>query len=105
MNPKMREWVKGKFCNGCRFETFKKVTMDPDKLFFVCLYHWFRKLAQLGGLDIFLDHFKVTPPGYVLIASLYALLLSCIWTLYEYPFDEKLMCVTFLALCFQVKRA
>ncbi|XP_037039116.1 putative odorant receptor 83c [Bradysia coprophila] len=71
--------------------------MEPDDLFYICVYHWFRKLAQISGLDIFLDDFRPTPPAYLLISSLYALFLSCVWTIYAYPFDEKLMCATFLA--------
>ncbi|XP_037031708.1 putative odorant receptor 83c [Bradysia coprophila] len=75
--------------------------MEPDDLFYTCVYHWFRQLAQLGGLDIFVDDFKVAPPAYCLISSLYALFLSCVWTIYAYPFDDKLMCCTFLAFCCQ----
>nr|QGW45413.1 odorant receptor 40 [Bradysia odoriphaga] len=71
--------------------------MEPDDLFYTCVYCWFRKLAKLGGLDIFVDDFKVSLLGYSLISSLYALFLSCVWTIYAYPFDEKLICSTFLA--------
>lgn len=76
--------------------------MEPDVLFHKCLYHWFRNLAQLSGIDLFLDDFKPHPRTYMLVSALYVLLGCCIWTLYSYPFDDKLICATFLGFTCQV---
>lgn len=77
--------------------------MEPDVLFYICLYHWFRTMAQLAGIDLFRPDFKPHPGTYMLISALYVLLVSCIWTIYMYPFEEKLMCAAFLGFNCQVK--
>lgn len=76
--------------------------MEPDKLFYICLYHWFRKLAKLSGIDLFLDDFKPSSRTYVLVVALYILVLCCIWTIHLYPKDEKIICSAFLAFTCQV---
>lgn len=76
--------------------------LEADVLFHKCLYHWFRTLAQLCGMDLFLDDFKPNLHTYMLISALYVLLVSCIWTIYSYPFDEKLTCAAILGYNCQV---
>lgn len=77
--------------------------MEPDALFHKCLYVWFRKLAQLCGMDFFVDEYKPSARTFLLMFSLYTLLLSCIWTIYSSPFDVKIICASILCFDCQVE--
>lgn len=76
--------------------------MEPDVLFQRCLFHWFRKLAQMAGIDLFLNNYKPTAYTYVVVSTFYVFLFSCLWTIYSYEFDEKLICASMLAFDCQV---
>lgn len=80
----------------------KYPTMEPDVLFHLCVYHWFRKLAQLVGIDLFLDEFKATTLTYILNSTLFLFMGSCLWTIYSYAFDEKVICAAMLAYDLEV---
>lgn len=77
--------------------------MEPDVLFHRCLFQWFRKLAQICGIDVFLNNYKPTAYTYTVISTFYVLLFSCLWTIYAYEFDEKCICFPILAFDCQVE--
>lgn len=76
--------------------------MEPDALFHLCVYQWFRKLAQLSGIDLFHDNYKPSALTYTLISALFVLMVSCLWTIWSYEFDEKVICASMLAYNMQV---
>lgn len=77
--------------------------MEPVDQFDICIFSWFYKLAQIGGIDLFAEKFKPNALTYTTISALCSLLLSCTWTIYTYDIDEKIICSAMLAFNCQVK--
>lgn len=85
-----------------KIDIVSRSSMEPLALFHLCVYQWFRKLAQLAGIDLFNNNYKPSALTYTLITALLVLLASCLWTIYSYEFDEKVICASMLAFNFQV---
>nr|QGW45406.1 odorant receptor 33 [Bradysia odoriphaga] len=75
--------------------------MEPADLFEICLFRWFRKLAQLVGVDVFASNYKPNVVTYSNMSVLWLFLASCLWTIYSRGFDEKIICCSALAFNFQ----
>lgn len=77
--------------------------MEPAELFEICIFRWFRKLAQLTGLDFFVKNYKPNVVTYGNMSTLWLFLVSCLWTIYSYEFDGKIISCAVLAFNCQVR--